>query len=75
MKTNNLRVVKILCAFFLTFTFVRGEGVNAQFWIKNTYGDKKETAKKKTAKKSAVRQQSTKSELIFGNFADNMCSP
>jgi hypothetical protein len=46
MKTNNLRVVKILCAFFLTFTFVRGEGVNAQFLKKNTQGDKKKQQKK-----------------------------
>ena len=32
------------------------------------------TAKKTAAKKSAVLEQSTKPELIFGNFAGNMCS-
>ena len=74
LKPNNLRVVKILCAFFLIFTFYGGEGVNAQFLKKNKQGDKKVTAKKTAAKKSAVLEQSTKPELIFGNFAGNMCS-
>ena len=41
---------------------------------KNKQGDKKVTAKKTAAKKSAVLEQSTKPELIFGNFAGNMCS-
>jgi hypothetical protein len=70
MKTNNLSVVKILCALFLTFAFVGVQDVNAQFWKKNKQEDKKETAKTSAAKKKdkSIKELTESSKKIEGLF-------
>jgi hypothetical protein len=70
MKINNLSVVKILCALFLTLAFAGIQDVNAQFWKKKNKEGNKEAAKKTASKKNekSIKELTKSSIRIDGLF-------
>ena len=70
MKINNLSVVKILCALFLTLAFAGIQDVNAQFWKKKNKEGNKEAVKKIASKKNdkTIKELTKSSIRIDGLF-------